>query len=121
MSMDSVIQRTWHTLLFALMLTASAWGAAGAQTTTARITGTVTTAGGLPVPQAQVTARNVATNVQRNALSSDQGIYTIPGLQPGVYEVTARRIGMQPQSRRVRAQIGQTLNVDFQLAEAAVG
>jgi hypothetical protein len=95
-------------------------GAAGAQTNTARITGTVLTEDGTPAAEAIITARNTATNTSRMARTSDRGFYALPGLQPGEYEITARRIGLEPQTRRVRAQIGQSLGIDFRLTASAV-
>ena len=106
-------------MLACMALPATPW-LAGAQTTTARITGTVTGEGGVPVPEALVSARSPATNFTRNARTSEQGIYTLPGLPPDNYEITVQRIGQEPQRRQVRAQIGQTLTVNFVLSTAAV-
>jgi len=95
-------------------------GAAGAQTTTARITGTVRGDGGAPVPEATVTARSLSTNTARSARTGENGFYSIAGLVPDAYELTVQRIGQQPQTRRVRPQVGQVLTIDFDLSSAAV-
>lgn len=89
-----------------------------AQTSTGTIQGTVTSAG-IAVASAQISARNVESGVQRNTLSHDQGFYVLPGLIPGTYDVTARRIGSAPQTRRVIVQIGAVKVEDFPLAEQA--
>ena len=96
----------------------STW--AEAQTNTARISGTVTGEDGTPVAGVTVAARSLNTNFTRGAVTSDRGFYVIAGLPPDEYELTARRIGLEPQTRRVRAQIGQSLNIDLEMTAAAV-
>ena len=105
-------------LAVAALLTAP-WRAADAQTNTARISGTVTGEGGSPAVGATVTARSINTNLTRSAVTSDRGFYVLAGLPPDEYELSVRRIGLQPQTRRLRAQIGQTLSIDFALEAAA--
>ena len=83
-------------LLVAGLLVAPAWELALAQTSTPRITGTVTDDGGAPVTDAIVTAGSTTTNPTRNALTSERGFYALPGLPPDEYEVTVRRLGIQP-------------------------
>jgi hypothetical protein len=90
----------------------------GAQTVTGAIRGYVL-AGGAPVADAQVGARNTATNQQRNTLTSANGAYTLGGLRPGVYELTVRRIGYAPATRTVQVQVGQTLDQDFAVGATA--
>ena len=53
------------------------------QTSTGTIRGTITGEGGAPVAEAQVTARNVASGVQRGTVSREDGSYILPGLTPG--------------------------------------
>lgn len=90
-----------------------------AQTTTGTIRGSVTGAGGAPVGNAQVQARNTESGVQRGALSRDNGSYVLAGMVPGTYDVTIRRIGSAPQTRRIVVQIGATQIQDFALVEQA--
>ncbi|MGH9905919.1 MAG: carboxypeptidase regulatory-like domain-containing protein, partial [Pyrinomonadaceae bacterium] len=47
------------------------------------------------VARAKVTATNVATAEAREAESGDEGIYTIPNLDPGKYKVTVEAAGFQ--------------------------
>jgi hypothetical protein len=91
---------------------------ASAQTSTGTIQGTVTSVG-IAVGDAQVSARNVESGILRNTLSHDQGFYVLPGLIPGTYDVTVRRIGSSPLTRRVLVQIGAVKVEDFSLAEQA--
>lgn len=107
-----------RTLSLSLMLLAATAGAAMAQTTTGTIRGTVTS-GGSPIADAQIAVRNPATGVQRGTLSQVDGSYTLAGLAPAAYEMTVRRIGSQPQTRRVVVQIGATQIQNFDLAQEA--
>ena len=90
--------------------------AAQAQTSTGTIQGTITSSGA-PLGSAQILARNVESGIQRTAQSHDQGFYVLPGLIPGTYDVTVRRIGSTPVTRRVLVQIGAVKLEDFALAE----
>ena len=73
------------TLLFALTLAGhtSAFG----QGTTGSITGTVTDPAGAPVPGANVTVTQLATNRVHTVTTSDAGTYTVPELAPGQYSI----------------------------------
>ena len=107
-----------RTVSFSLMLLTATAGVAMAQTTTGTIRGTVTS-GGSPIADAQIAVRNPATGVQRGTLSQVDGSYTLAGLAPAAYEMTVRRIGSQPQTRRVVVQIGATQIQNFDLAQEA--
>ena len=95
-------------------------GAAAAQTTTGSIRGYVTNTAGAPLTGAQLQARNVSNGVTRFATSRDNGFYTLPGLTPGSYEVSAKRIGSAPNTRTVDVRVGEDLALNFQLADSAV-
>ena len=95
-------------------------GVAGGQTSTARITGTVTGEGAAPLADAIVSARSLTTNTARSTRTSATGFYALNGLQPDEYELSARRLGMAAQTRRVRVLIGQSLDIDFNLSATAV-
>jgi hypothetical protein len=62
--------------------------AAGAQTITANISGTVTDASGAVIPNAKVAATNVDTGVVTATTTNNDGIYNIRFLQIGNYKVT---------------------------------
>ena len=91
----------------------------GAQTVTGTVRGYVLGAGGAPVAEAQVGARNTATNQQRGTQTSANGAYTLGSLRPGVYELTVRRIGFAPATRTVTVQVGQTLDQNFSIGATA--
>jgi hypothetical protein len=102
----------------AIALVAMTAGAAVAQTTTGTVRGTITSSGA-PIADAQVSVRNPGTGVQRGTLSQADGSYTLAGLAPAAYDMTVRRIGSSPQTRRVVVQIGATQIQNFDLVQEA--
>jgi hypothetical protein len=98
----------------------TAWAPAAAQTTTGSIRGYVRNPSGAPIGDVQVVARDSAMGITRGAVTSAAGFYNIPGLRPGMYQLTARRIGLTPQTQTVQVLVGGTQNVDFAIGEAAV-
>jgi TonB-linked SusC/RagA family outer membrane protein len=101
-----------------LVLAASLVGfvPAAARAQQATITGQVTTAGGQPLGDARVfvvgTALGVATN--------QEGHYTLRNVPAGTAVVRVLRVGYQEQKKSVAVTAGQSLTVDFQLAQAVV-
>src|SRR5260370_13397264 len=57
------------------------------------VSGTVKDATGAVVAGATVTAKNLATSAGRTVQSGDNGQYSIPGLNPGMYEITVTSTG----------------------------
>src|SRR5256885_3648854 len=84
-----------------------------AQTSTGSIRGYVTDSSGAPIAGARVIAANVSTAAQREAATQNNGFYTVVGLVPGEYDVTARQVGMAPQKARVRVLIAEVFPLDF--------
>ena len=113
------LQRFIRGIVTAIALAFTVSGTLFSQTSTGTIRGTVTGGGGAPIGNAQIQARNIESGVQRGTLSRDDGFYVLAGVVPGTYDVTIRRIGSAPQSRRVVVQIGATQLQDFALAEQA--
>src|SRR5262249_55433431 len=91
----------WLWLAAAAAIVAPA--AAFAQMAAGAITGAIVDQAGTPVPGASVTITNVATNQTRLAVTTVDGIYSVPNLAPGEYRVevalagfkTARHSGIQ--------------------------
>jgi hypothetical protein len=119
MRTTSVRQWLGRTLAVVGLVAGGGWSA-NAQTTTGSIRGVVYGTGGAPVPDAQVGVRDLETNQARGAVTNASGAYYIAGLRPAPYEVTARRIGLTPQTQNVRLLIGQTIDLNFSLGEATV-
>ena len=81
--------------LSALTLLSAALGAppASAQITAATIAGVITDETGGALQGVEVTAKNLATGLARTVVTAGNGLYTIPGLPPGVYDVRATLFG----------------------------
>ncbi len=103
-------------LALAVIAASPAWS----QTSTGSIRGYVRDASSAPVAGARVIAVNGATSAQREVTTQSNGFYTIVGLVPGEYDVTARQIGMASQKAHVRVLIAEVVPLDFKLGPSAV-
>jgi hypothetical protein len=108
--------------LFGLVLGASFLiSALYGQSNNATVLGVVTDESDAAVPGATVTIRNVGTNIERTADTSEGGEYTLVNLQPGEYELTAQSEGFSTYVQRgIVLQIGQVLRADVRLELGAV-
>src|SRR5437773_11010309 len=93
---------------------------ASAQTSTGSIRGYVTDSSGAALEGAHVTAVSAVNRTQRDVTTQARSFYTILGLTPGEYIVTARQIGMAPQRIHARVLIGEVYPLDFRLAASAI-
>jgi hypothetical protein len=85
-----------------------------AQVVGATLSGTVTDTSGGVVPNADVTAKNVSTGIARTAVTSGSGLFTVPNLQPGPYEITVAAGGFNTDVRTgVTLNVGQELVLNF--------
>src|SRR5579864_2765549 len=102
-------------LLIGLLL---ASGMAFAQGTGASgdIMGSVFDPSGAVLPNATVTATDVARGTKRTISSDSSGHYELRGLLPATYEVNANHSGFQSESlKNVVVSVGQTTPLDFHL------
>jgi hypothetical protein len=82
----------------------------------ATLTGTVTDPSGAVIPGASVKATHVATNTVSETQSNADGLYTIPYLVAGVYDVEATAPGFQTLKRQsITLAVGQRLVLGLQL------
>ncbi len=83
---------------------------------TGQINGIVTDTSGAVLPGVTVEATNTATGAVRSAVTGADGLYTLPLIQPGVYDVRATlsgfRVGLQ---EGVRVTVSETARAAFQL------
>lgn len=86
------------------------------QVSTGSIVGTVRDSTGAAVAAATVTARNTATSATRSATTGADGTYNIPGLQPGVYQVTVNATGFAAFTSQAEVTVGGTTTIDAQLS-----
>ncbi|MDQ3258996.1 MAG: TonB-dependent receptor [Acidobacteriota bacterium] len=85
------------------------------------VTGTVTDSNGGAIPDADVTATNLATNVISRTRTTGEGVYTIPALSAGTYKVRIEKSGFKvsEQPETVVA-ASQTTNIDAALEPGQV-
>src|SRR4051812_47296129 len=77
-------------LLFAVRLCSQTLGT---------VTGEVKDSTGAAVADATITVRNTATNGVRVVTTNEDGLYTIPALVPGMYDVKAEKTGFKAVTR----------------------
>lgn len=112
----------WSTAFAAIVALVLGAGVAGAQVTTGTISGRVTDEAGAPLADVQIQVRATLTGATRTATTAANGTYNVLGLEVGAgYDVTARRIGLEPETRRnLNVTIGQTTRVDFVMRARAI-
>ena len=89
---------------------------APAQGPTGEISGTTLDPTGAVAAGAVVTVTNPATNTQRSSTSNSSGVYSIPALSPGVYNMKVELVGFSSQTRNgIELQVGQVARIDFTL------
>ncbi len=92
-----------------------------AQSNKGTIVGTVSDPTGAVVKDARVVATNVATGETREATTSEEGNYSIPALEPGIYKVTIDATGFsQAVVEQVKLETGARQAVDVALTAAGV-
>jgi len=87
--------------------------AAFAQSNYAVLGGTVLDPQGRPFPNAAVQLVSVDTRAERHVTSNDQGIFQIPALAPGGYELTVQASGFGALTRSLQLEVGQQLALDL--------
>ncbi len=94
-----------------LTFSAAAFGQAEAGS----ISGTVRDASGAVVSGAAVKVTSTTTGAARTATTGTVGQYNIPGLTPGMYDVTISNSGFSPYKTRTEVTVGGAATVDAQL------
>src|SRR5262249_15055525 len=88
---------------------------------TASVTGRVTDPSGAVVPQATIKIEAVGSGVSTTSISDEQGYYSFPSLQPGVYNLTVSKTGFKPiRETRLELAVQQAARVDPVLEVGAV-
>src|SRR6267142_302184 len=91
-----------------------------AQTDQGRIVGTVTDANGAVVPGASILIKSERTGEERTATTNEAGYYSIPGLRPSLYSVTATAQNLTVRLTNVQLLVGQELNLGLTLQATGV-
>jgi Carboxypeptidase regulatory-like domain len=88
-----------------------------AQVTGGTITGTVTDTSGGAITNAEIYIKNTATGVTRNAAVSDAGLYSVPNLVPGPYQVSVSAMGFSNILKTgIILDVGATVTVNIAMA-----
>jgi hypothetical protein len=114
----------WHQTHRLILITACclflATPLAHAQRYLGSISGQVTDSTGATVPGAQVTAVEGTTKYATQVVTSGDGLYTFPALNPGTYTVTVTAQGFRTQERTsIVLTAAQAQKIDFSLAAGA--
>jgi len=93
-SMNPAFTRRWISVFAIAVVVLSLFSTAAlADELYGRIRGTVTDPSGAVLPGVAIKATNVATGISKSTVSSNDGLYEIPGLIPGTYTVSATKTG----------------------------
>src|SRR6476646_1737226 len=95
-----------------LLVFASIYTPARAQTGFGVVRGTLRDASNAVVPRAKVQLVNPNTNIVRDTTSSTDGIYYFGGLQPGSYKLTVELQGFKKWDGTLALEVGQTVVID---------
>jgi hypothetical protein len=106
------VQRNLLTLFLASFFAVCA----AAQSNYAVLSGSVTDPQSHPVPGATVQVTAAGTGAIRKVVTNDQGLYEVPGLQPGDYELVINASGFASQQKAISLEVAQRLAIDLHLS-----
>ncbi len=115
------LSTAWIRLIGLVALTLTIGIATQAQTVSGTLRGNVTDANDAVVPNANVVVRNKETGLERTVTTSEDGVYNIPFLPIGEYEVEISRTDFNKVTRsNVRIRLNDTTVVHAQLSPSVV-
>ena len=111
--------RSWLSLMFGFILLGA--GSTALAQGTATFNGRVTDTSGAVIPGATVTVTNRATGLTRPTTTNENGLYSIPALPAGAYDVRVELSGFSSPTRsNVTLGTDTTLTLDFQMAVGGI-
>src|SRR5689334_6596992 len=99
-------------LMLLVFLTSCALLAAG-QSNYAALSGTVVDPHSRAIPTAAIEVNSALTGAIRRAVSNDQGLFELPGLAPGEYQLKVSAPGFAVLTQGVRLEVGQKLTLNI--------
>jgi hypothetical protein len=113
-------RRVWHGLAVIVLVTVMTAPAALAQATST-FNGRILDQGDAVLPGVTVTVTNQNTGVVRTTVTNAEGLYFMPGLEPGVYRITTELPGFAASTREnLTLAVNATISIDFQLGLSGV-
>jgi Carboxypeptidase regulatory-like domain len=110
--------KNWNAIW--LMVAVFACNASSGSAQTGSFAGSVTDSTGAEVPDAKITAANVATGISRTAETDDSGTYRITNLSPGIYDVRIDHQGFKSVLfSRIQLNVDAVLTLDAHLVVSA--
>jgi outer membrane receptor protein involved in Fe transport len=109
-----------HNVLYLFALLVFLPSIVSAQVNTGTLTGTVKDTSGAVVPDAMVTVRNTATGATRVVQTASDGVYTVPGLAPTLYDVTVSKTGFADYKTQATITVGSHVTLDAALSVSQV-
>src|SRR6202047_1242754 len=105
------------TLIYSLIAAVSGH----ARVTGPTLSGTITDPSGAVIAGAQVSARNTATAITKDATTDSAGFYTVPNLPAGPYEVKVTAGGFNTAISNITLAVGaqQSLNIPMKVGETS--
>ena len=85
---------------------------------TGTINGRVVDQGDAVLPGATINIKNTATGATRTTVTNAEGLYSVPALERGTYEITTELAGFAPTTRRLELVAGSNITADFKLGLA---
>ena len=107
-------------LVTALALAVPALARSQSQATTGEINGRVLDAQGAVLPGVTVTSRNTQTGLVRSVVTNEQGVFALPLLPTGTYEVTVELPGFATFKQTVPITVGSTITINPTLQVAGL-
>ncbi len=107
-------------LVAALTLAMPALARGQSQATTAEINGRVVDAQAAVLPGVTVTARSPETGYVRSVVTNEEGVFSLPLLPPGAYELTVELPGFGTFKQTVRPTVGATITINPTLQVAGL-
>jgi hypothetical protein len=124
---DSTLNLTYLSRLFRYLLPLTfclllSFITINAQSSTATLSGTVTDQNGGVIPGANVVVINIAHGFQRTAITDGWGVFLLPLLSPGIYNVKAEQKGFNPvEVRDVVVNVNDQVTLRIQLSVGSIG
>ena len=118
-------RKPFHSLCAVMLVLSMCFSASAAlaqsQASTGQIAGIVVDSQGAGVPNAAVKATNTQTGLERSTSSSDEGLYSIVLLPPGIYKVSAEASGFSSVTvDNVEVSVGRTIDVKLAVGVSGV-